>query len=249
MRHTTKLFVHAVALTTVMACSPSGEQKEMAKTYFAAKPANVRINLTDAPNENLTSVFINIKHVELWLEKGGVNRTLKVSQGHGVVDLLTLQNGVLLPMHDINMPGGITVKHIRLVLEEDGHSALKNSGATCELRTPSAQQTGIKIQLSQPITFENDHSYSLVLDFDAKKSIVQLGNGDCLLKPVLKLKSATRLPSEDVGDDGSSSGPGEDLVDGGDQNSGDGDGFDNYDPNDPGTFPPDDITEEDLLFM
>lgn len=227
---------------TLIGCSQTNSTLS-STALFAPKPANLRVNLTDAPNEELSTVNVNVSHVELWLEKEGNEKRLIIAQNLGNVDLLTLQNGVLLPLQDITMPEGVAVKHIRVILNDTGHFAVKISGQICELRTPSAQQTGIKIQLGTPIVFENNHSYSLVIDFDAKKSVVQMGNGNCLLKPVLKLKSATRLPSEDVDDDGNSETPGEELG-GGEAN--DDTVNDGFDPTDPSTWPPD-ITEEELI--
>ncbi|HAZ25659.1 MAG TPA: hypothetical protein DCY95_14560, partial [Algoriphagus sp.] len=53
------------------------------------------------------------------------------------------------------------------------------------LKTPSAQQNGLKIKVNQPI--EGGQSYNLVIDFDVAKSIVVAGNsGNIILKPVLR---------------------------------------------------------------
>ena len=80
-----------------------------------------------------------------------------------------------------------------------------------------------------------------MVDFDAGHSAVQLGNGDCLLKPVLKLKSAERVPIDVVDGDGSTASPGQD-VGSGDTNGDSGDGFD---PSDPSTWPPG-VTSDNL---
>ena len=237
------LFSFLVASTVfVIRCAPAGDiGTSFSIPLFAPKPSNVRVLLTDAPHEQMTHVYVNVDHVELWLEKSGIERRLLIGQNMGVVDLLDLQNGVLLPISNIQMPEDVSVRQIRVVLKEDGHSATKISGATCDLRTPSAQHTGIKILLSNPITFESGYSYSLVVDFDAGHSVVQLGNGDCLLKPVLKLKTAEKVPIDVVDDNGNTTTPGED-VGSGDTNDGSGDGFD---PSDPSTWPPG-VTEENL---
>jgi hypothetical protein len=125
-----------------------------------------------------------------------------LSEGLGPVDLLTLQNGVLLPMADLQLPNDVTITQIRLVLESEGNYIIKGDGSRCDLKTPSEQKTGIKFILNQPVLIESGFSYSIVADFDASKSIVLTGNGGCLLKPVLKLKSANKIslppPSPEV---------------------------------------------------
>lgn len=52
----------------------------------------------------------------------------------------------------------------------------------------------MKIILTNKVQFEAGHQYNIVVDFDAMKSVVVQGNGRCLLKPVLKLKSALKVP-------------------------------------------------------
>src|SRR5690606_453470 len=121
------------------------------------KPASLRVSLTDAPIDHVSSVNVNINHVELLLERGGRQARLKIAQGLGMVDLLTLQNGVLLPIADIDMPAEISVKQIRLVLNGDNNHLIKDNGDVCALQTPSAQQSGIKILLKDPVTFESGY--------------------------------------------------------------------------------------------
>ncbi|MFT4856776.1 MAG: hypothetical protein ACI9UV_000855 [Algoriphagus sp.] len=58
-------------------------------------------------------------------------------------------------------------------------------GYRSELKTPSAEQSGLKIKLEE--SFEGGRTYSIVIDFDVKKSIVVAGNsGNIILKPVLR---------------------------------------------------------------
>jgi hypothetical protein len=196
---------------------------------FAEKNSNLRVNLTDAPPPKaITEVIVDIDHVELLTEKGGKKANVIIAKNLGKTDLLQLRNGVLLPMQDLKIPQGVSVKQIRLVLKESGHYLTQNENR-CDLQTPSAQHTGVKLIISKPILFEMGYSYSIVVDFDADHSIVLRGNGTCLLKPVLKLKSAVRVAVDDVDDDGNVP-PGtdtDDLTDGtDDSNSSQDDGYD-----------------------
>ncbi|MCB0369314.1 MAG: DUF4382 domain-containing protein [Bdellovibrionales bacterium] len=187
---------------------------------YSAKPSNFRVSLTDAPSQELKSVFVNVASAEIWISKAGKEARVQIAKDLGMVDLLTLRNGVLLPLQDINLPEGVTVSQIRLVLA-DGNYAVKADDSQCALQTPSAQQSGVKIFLSNPVTIQGSQSYSLVIDFDAAKSVVVKGNGGCLLKPVLKLASFTKVDQENIDDDGNSNtqddeggAAGEDLTNG-----------------------------------
>lgn len=158
------------------------------------KEAVVSFKLTDAPNKELKSVIVNIDHMEVVVAGRGKAGRLILSQDLGPVDLLTLQNGVTLPLENVIAPDGLQIQQIRLVLKEEGHYAVKSDDSICELKTPSAQKTGVKIILTNKFEFEAGHQYDIVVDFDALKSVVIQGNGGCLLKPVLKLKSACKKP-------------------------------------------------------
>ncbi len=57
-------------------------------------------------------------------------------------------------------------------------------GQTLPLATPSAQQSGLKIQINENL--EPGILYEFMLDFDVDKSIVAQGNGGYSLKPVIR---------------------------------------------------------------
>lgn len=243
--------VSAFIFLLVIGCS-SGSQNSSVDSplqSYANKPSNFRLSLTDAPARDLKSVYVNVKNFELWLEKEGREGRLILGSSSGLIDLMTLRNGVLLQIADLQMPADITIKQIRVVLEETGHYAVKTDNSVCAMQTPSAQQTGIKIVLSNPVTFEPDQSYSMVIDFDAAKSVVIKGNGGCLLKPVLKIAAFTKVHIEDIDNGGNTNGPNEDLTEGNvdsnlppDEEGTNNDGEDSsdgaFDPTDPSTWPP-----------
>jgi len=243
---------------------------------YPAKPASLRVSLIDAPHGGFDEVHVNVKHVELWLSGKGKQARLIVAQNLGDVDLLTLRNGVQLLLADVDMPSQVSISAVRIVLNESGHFGVKSNGGQCDMQTPSAQQSGIKVLLSSPVTFEDNYVYSLVIDFDALKSVVVKGNGGCLLKPVLKIASFVKTPVDNTPVDGGPSddpeqeepiGGGETNDPGNDGSTGDGSGsgstdggsdggesiFDINDPSTWGGFDPSDpstwpegITEADL---
>ncbi len=243
------------AFMAISCSSGNDSSTDSLKSSYSLKPANLRVSLTDAPNHQLKEVHVNVAHAELWLEKDGVEGRLLIAQGLGDIDLLTLRNGVLLPLTDVDIPAGVKVKQIRLVLNGNNNYAVKEDNSVCTMQTPSGQQSGIKIILKQSVEFEDGYNYSMIIDFDAAKSVVVKGNGECLLKPVLKLPLFTKAPYEETPDNG---GPIENpdnneepVTDGDDTNIIGGDGEDNptlgegFDPSDPSTWPPG-FNEEDL---
>jgi hypothetical protein len=58
------------------------------------------------------------------------------------------------------------------------------NGQKIPLETPSAQQSGLKLNIHQTIT--SGILYTITLDFDAAKSIVTTGNNKYILKPVIR---------------------------------------------------------------
>lgn len=163
--------------------------------------ARVTFKLTDAPHENLKAVMVDVDHLEVLLEGQGKAGRLQLAQGLGVIDLLQLQNGVTLALQEVSIPAGVKIQQIRLILKSSGHYAVKANDSQCSLQTPSAQKTGVKVIIPGGIDLAAGHAYSVLVDFDALKSVVVKGNGDCLLKPVVKLASVKKL-DVDVDDDG-----------------------------------------------
>lgn len=74
-----------------------------------------------------------------------------------------------------------TISQIRLILGDN--NTIVDDGETYDLETPSAQSSGLKIQIHAEL--QPDVSYKIVLDFDADQSIIETGNGKYKLKPVI----------------------------------------------------------------
>lgn len=104
-----------------------------------------------------------------------------MNTNNDIYDLLDFTNGLntLIATGDLE-PG--TISQIRLILGTN--NSVTVDGMVYMLSTPSAEQSGLKIQVHQ--TFEPGVSYSILLDFDANQSIVAKGNGEYQLKPVIR---------------------------------------------------------------
>lgn len=109
--------------------------------------------------------------------------------GSRYVNLLALTGENSLLLGTETFPEG-KIEQLRLVLGSDNY--LVKGGKRSELKTPSAQQSGLKIKLDESI--DGGRAYDIVIDFDVQKSIVVAGNsGNIILKPVLRayVKEAT----------------------------------------------------------
>src|SRR5690606_15300431 len=107
------------------------------------------------------------------------------------VNLLDFTGGVSKVLVDrFPIPAG-TLKQMRLVLGDGNSIVIENNEGTDEefgLKTPSAQQSGLKLKTNAVI--EEGFTYDFVLDFDVEKSIVMAGDSDdIILKPVLYLST------------------------------------------------------------
>ncbi|UYL07526.1 DUF4382 domain-containing protein [Bdellovibrio sp. SKB1291214] len=200
-------FLSKITVTAGMvfvgACSPqsvsnSASVGSSSLSVDASKQAAVSFKLVDAPNKEIKSVVVDIDHLEVLVAGASKSGRLQLAKGLGPVDLLKLQNGVSLPLQDIVAPDGLQIQQIRLILKDSGHYIVKEDDSICELKTPSAQKTGVKIILTNKVQFEAGHQYNVTVDFDANKSVVLQGNGGCLLKPVLKLISVTKQELPEV---------------------------------------------------
>ena len=143
--------------------------------------ATLQVRLTDAPGD-YDEVNIDIQDVQVNSDASSNSgwKSLDVKR-KGVYNLLKLTNGLDTLLGDIQLPEG-SVNQIRLVLGTN--NTIKVSGISYPLSTPSAQQSGLKIQIHTEL--KAGVVYSILLDFDAAKSIVKTGGGDFKLKPVIR---------------------------------------------------------------
>jgi Domain of unknown function (DUF4382) len=137
----------------------------------------IAIRMTDAPGP-YTAVNIDLQGVEI---TGTGGQTVLLNVHTGIYNLLNFSNG----KDTLITSGTLTdekVEQIRLILGPNNTVVIGNT--TYPLSTPSADQTGLKLQVHQ--TLQAGILYSVLLDFDANKSIVETGNGTYKLKPVIR---------------------------------------------------------------
>ena len=161
----------------------------------------MRVSIGDAPACGYDSVNVTIERVR-------VNKSPTAGDGEAGwsevvlsparrIDLLTLTNGVLEDLGQTSLPAG-RYTQLRLVLAANdaahplANSVVPTGGQETALDTPSAEQTGLKLNLD--VDVPAGKVVDVALDFDACRSVVRLGNsGRYNLKPVL---SATTVLSD-----------------------------------------------------
>lgn len=99
----------------------------------------------------------------------------------GTYDLLKLVNDKDTILADATIPSG-RIHQLRLILGPENY--VNVNGNLVRLNTPSAQQSGLKLNIQQEVT--NGILYKILLDFDVARSIVATGGGGYNLKPVIR---------------------------------------------------------------
>jgi len=185
------------ALATLLACAGlaacGGSSDSSGGGGGIGGTGTMHVLLTDAPSCGYDEVNVTVDRVRVHqsptasdTDSGWSEVVLAPSRR---IDLLTLTNGVLEDLGQTALPAG-TYTQLRLVLvDNDAAHPLANSvvptgGGETALTTPSAQQSGLKMNVA--LTVEPNKIADVVLDFDACKSVVKRGNsGQYNLKPVI----------------------------------------------------------------
>lgn len=153
-------------------------------TGSESETGSMEVMLHDAPADyEEVNVFIervevnNIEEDTGWVEIGAPQQTF---------DLLELTNGAMAHLGTAELETG-TYEQIRLILSSDGHNVVID-GEPHDMFVPSGEQTGIKLNINAEIL--PDINYTLLLDFDAARSVVERGTQqsgiEYLLKPVIR---------------------------------------------------------------
>lgn len=150
--------------------------------------ARVQLKLVDAPGDYL-EVNVNIVDIQY---NNSDSETGWISFGKPEdypinVDLTTLIAGNSLLLANQIMPSGM-LKQIRLILGDGNTLKIEGHEAMMVLNTPSAMQSGLKLNLNT--TLDAGFSYTFILDWDVQKSVVMAGgSGMYNLKPVIRVNA------------------------------------------------------------
>jgi hypothetical protein len=143
--------------------------------------ARLEIRLTDAPGD-YEEVNVDIQGIEVHSEAGdAVNGWRSLHVEKGVYNLLELSNGIDTLLSATDLPAG-RISQIRLILGDN--NSIKIDGQEIELTTPSAQHSGLKLNVHADLV--EGITYKILLDFDAARSVVETSSGKYNLKPVIR---------------------------------------------------------------
>jgi len=176
------LFVLSLLLLTFYNCTNDSNNSNGSLNQND-ESAHISIKLVDGPG-NYDKVFVDIQDIMIKMndDSEGDNGWESLGVTPGIYDLLELtggQSAILIDDYEV-LAGELS--QMRLILGDE-NSVVKGED-TFPLKTPSAQQSGLKLKINQ--TLEAGYLYSFVLDFDVAKSIVDAGNSDnIILKPVI----------------------------------------------------------------
>jgi len=140
--------------------------------------SSLSVRMTDAP-VNYDAVFIDLQNVEI---TGSAGNATMLNVNPGIYNLLDFANGMDTLIASGNLQAG-KIEQVRLIL--GSNNSVVVDSVSYPLSTPSAQQSGLKLQVHE--TFIAGVAYQLLLDFDAAQSIVVEGNGIYQLKPVIRV--------------------------------------------------------------
>lgn len=124
-------------------------------------------------NNGIKDIVVNIDHIEI---RGTHGEILTLTGDLGETSII----GGSLP---IFVSEDIDIVSIRLVLKDSGNYIIDDNNKTFNLKTPSGQQSGLKIPF-QGMRASQGGAYNLKFRINPETQIVKAGK-KCLLKPVL----------------------------------------------------------------
>ena len=169
-----KIFVaFIIAATFFVACSDDDNN---------VGTGTLKVDLTDAPAD-FNAVLVDVQGLRINVNDADTTEgnwmDLELDT-MGQIDLLMFMDGNSVQLSDDEIPAGY-MSQIRLVLGDNNQLVIGED--TLDMETPSAQQSGLKVNVHDSIA--DGETFSMMLDFDAEKSVVDKGNGTYSLKPVL----------------------------------------------------------------
>ena len=163
----------AAGAVALAACGASGGNGTLA------------VALTDAPSPDVKGIVVTIDTVTAHSQEAG---WVTVAHGPITVDLLTLQD-VSTQLGQVSLPAG-TVNEIRLILAEGPQYVVLTDDSHAPLKTPSGQESGVKLKGKFEVSACVKHT--VTLDFDGKNSIAYHETGgpdpEWILRPVIHVK-------------------------------------------------------------
>ncbi len=173
MKNLFKFILFSVFVATALVSCSNDDQSGTAEISFI---------LVDAPGP-YEKVLVNVQAIEVIVD--GEAHQFSVNEP-GQIELIELSGGNFADLLSENIPAG-RLSQIRLILgETENEVVMKETMEVVGLQTPSAQQTGLKLNVNYDL--QPGVTYEFILDFNVGESVVELGAGQGLiLKPVIRV--------------------------------------------------------------
>ena len=163
--------------------------------------STLQVKLTDAPAA-YDAVWVDVQSVRIHQnqtaetdaeqnnQEAETNGWITIMDQPQRINLLTLRNGNEITLGSAELEPG-TYSQLRFMLGSDNEVVI--DGESRQLITPGQQQSGTKLNINA--TVEEGQTYTLLVDFDAARSIVETGNGRFILIPVLRAANLSETGS------------------------------------------------------
>lgn len=157
----------------------------------SASNPRVSFQLTDAPGD-YEEVNVDVVGLRVHISGASKDSSSIDSLDNGWIDLplkdtiynlIHLRDSSINLINEFEVPNG-KINQLRLILGDSNTVKLEGDSVLYNLDTPSAMQSGLKINLQT--TLESGSTNDFTLDFDAEKSVL-LAGGTYKLKPTIKV--------------------------------------------------------------
>jgi hypothetical protein len=154
--------------------------------------AKLEVRLTDGPGR-YQEVIVDIQDVQINPSSDSDDGWISLEVNRGKYDLLKLTNGLDTLIGSAQLPPG-KISQLRLMLGEENKVTYR--GRSYDLIPSSAKHSALKVDVD---TLEAGKTYTILLDFDAARSVVRTGFRKFTLKPVIRASlEVTGGTSEDA---------------------------------------------------
>jgi hypothetical protein len=146
--------------------------------------SRLTVYLTDAPAE-YDAIFIEVAGLQVKASaddgEGGW-RDMPLPSTPATYNLLEFRNGMETLLSSVELPAG-KVSQLRLILSDNSKIVVNGVAAPLPLVVPSGSESGLKFNIHADLIAGIE--YKLWIDFDCAGSVVENGNGDHILKPLI----------------------------------------------------------------
>ncbi len=163
-------FILLLLITTLSGCKKKEEN--------FPQTGNFALHLTDSPAD-YDHIYLDIQSIEVnhasqgWIKIG--------PSTPGILDILRFNNTFDTLIANADIPAG-NLGQLRIIL--GSNNTIVVNGTAKNLTIPSGGQSGLKININE--TIQTNATTEFWVDFKAGASIIELGNGNYHLTPVLR---------------------------------------------------------------